>query len=288
MQFRRLSLIHLVVFLCLVVFAFSTNSIANQKDGLLKVYFLDVGQGDAIFIETPSGRQILIDGGPDNMVLQKLGEVMPFYDHDIDMVIASHPHADHITGLIDVLNRYEVKSVIEAKEVYDSPQYWAWQDVVAVEGALNVDALAGKVIDFGDGVILMLLHPFQSAIGTETKNPHDYMVVAMLEYGSFRILLTGDMEQKVENKLVAIREDLRADILKVGHHGSNTSSSEEFLTEVKPQSAFIEVGVDNQYHLPSSEILQRLDNFGIKYYRTDIDGDIKIISDGDKYQILNN
>lgn len=285
MQSRKLSIIHIVVLLCLVVFAYSTSTIASQKDGLLKIYFLDVGQGDAIFIETPSGRQVLVDGGPDNKVLGKLGETMPFYDHDIDMVIVSHPHADHVTGLIDVLNRYEVKSVIEAKEIYDSPQYWAWQDAVAAEGALNVDAMAGKVIDFGDGATLTLLHPFQSVVGTETRTPHNDVVVAMLEYGSFRTLLTGDMEQRVENKLIAISEDLRADILKVGHHGSKTSSSEEFLTIVSPSFGFIQVGRDNQYQLPSPDVLQRLDDFGIKYYRTDIDGDMKVISDGEKYQI---
>ncbi len=286
MKFKQLNLSHLVIILCFSVLAYSTYSIAQEQDGLLKIYFFDVGQGDAIFLETPSGRQILIDGGPDKKIIEKLGEVMPFYDHDIDMVIASHPHADHITGLIDVLERYEVKSIVEAKEIYDSPQYWAWQDVVASEDALNVDAIAGKIIDFGDGVIIRLLHPLDSATGTKTKTPHNDMVIAMLEYGSFRVLLTGDMEQKIENKLVAISEDLRADILKIGHHGSKTSSSDEFLTAVSPSFGFIQVGKDNQYHLPSPEVLQRLDNFSIKYYRTDVDGDMKVMSDGINYQII--
>ena len=285
---RKLSLIPLVITLCLVVFAFSTHSIASQKDGLLKVYFFDVGQGDSEFIETPSGRQILIDGGPDNKVLEQLGRVMPFYDHNIDMVIASHPHADHIAGLIDVLGRYNVKSIVEAKEVYDSPQYTAWEDAVSGEGAYNIEAIAGKIIDFGDGVILKLLYPFQSVAGTQTKTPHDDMVVAMLEYGSFRVLLAGDMEAKIENKLMFMGDDLRADVLKIGHHGSKTSSSENFLRAVNPKLGFIEVGKDNQYHLPSPDILQRLEDFGIKYYRTDVDGDTEIISDGDKYQIIKN
>lgn len=287
MQLKKISLIHLVILLCLSVFAFSTHSIASQKDGLLKVYFLDIGQGDSEFIETPSGRQILIDGGPDNKVLEKLGWVMPFYDHDIDMVIASHPHADHIVGLIDVLNRYEVKSIVQAKEVYDSPQYTAWENAVSGEGAHNIEAIAGKVIDFGDGVTLRLLYPFESVAGTKTKTPHDDMVVAMLEYGSFRVLLAGDMEAKVENKIMFIGDNLRADVLKVGHHGSKTSSSESFLKAVNPTLGFIEVGKDNQYHLPSPYILQRLEDFGIKYYRTDLDGDKEVISDGSKYLISN-
>src|SRR3989344_4050618 len=133
MQFKQLKLIHLVILLILSVFAFSTHSIASQKDGLLKVYFFDIGQGDSIFIETPSGFQLLIDGGPGNKVLSKLGEVMPFYDKDIDVVIASHPHAVHIVGLMDVLERYNIKNIVEAKESYNSSEFKAWQDAVAGE-----------------------------------------------------------------------------------------------------------------------------------------------------------
>ena len=286
MKFRQLNLVHFSIILCLSVLAYSTHSTAQEKDGLLKIYFLSVGQGDSIFIEAPNGNQVLIDGGPDNKVLEKLGKVMPFYDRDIDVVIASHPHSDHIMGLIDVLDRYNVSNIVEAKESYNSPQFWMWEDMIKKEGAREIDAIANTVIDLGDGVVLKLLHPLQSVAGTQTKTPHDDVVVAMLEYGSFRVLLTGDMEAKVENKLISLGDDLKADILKVGHHGSKTSSSEEFLKAVNPKFGFIEVGANNQYHLPAPEILQRLDNFGIKYYRTDVDGDREVISDGESYQIL--
>ncbi len=285
MQFRKLSLVHLIALLCLVVFAYSTNSIASQKDGLLKIYFLDVGQGDSELIETPSGQQILIDGGPDGKVLQQLGKIMPFYDHGIDMVIASHPHSDHIAGLIDVLGRYDVKNIIEAKETYNSPEDRAWEDAIAKEGAQNEEAIDGKEIDFGDGVRLMILYPFASVVGTTTDKPHDDMVVAMLQYGSLKILFTGDMEAKVERQLILNGDDLKADVLKVGHHGSNTSTTEELLAEVQPKVAFIEVGAKNRYGHPSPDVLSRLENFGIKYYRTDINGDIKLTSDGTSYLI---
>src|SRR3989344_8796842 len=144
---RKLSLIHLVILLCLSVFASSTHSVASQKDGLLKMYFFDIGQGDAIFIETPSGQQILVDGGPDNKVLSKLGEVMPFYDKDIDVVVVSHPHADHMVGLVDVLERYDVKNIVEAKEPYNSSEFRAWEESVNNENANNIEAISGKVID---------------------------------------------------------------------------------------------------------------------------------------------
>lgn len=286
MQFRKLSLTHLIIFLCLSVFAFSTNSIASQKDGLLKIQFFDIGQGDAIFIETPSGLQLLIDGGPDNRVLSKLGEVMPFYDKDIDIVVASHPHADHIVGLMDVLGRYEVKNIVEAKESYKSPEFKAWQEAVAGEGAIEIEAIAGKVVDLGDGVTLTVLHPFKSVAGDSPKNPHDDGVVILLRYGELEVMLTGDMEAKVERRLILGGYNLDSDVLKVGHHGSKTSTSEEFLSATSPEVAIIQVGAKNRYGHPAPEVLNRLENFGIKYYRNDIDGDIKLVSDGENYQII--
>ena len=282
---KKVGIAHFVVLLCLFVFAFSTHSIASQKDGLLKAYFLDVGQGDAIFIETPNGNQVLIDGGPDNKVLEKLGEVMPFYDKEIDLVILSHPHADHLTGLFEVLNRYEIKNIIEAKEEYESPQFQMWQKAVKDEGANNVEAISGTVIDLGKDLRLNILHPFKSVAGTKTSKPHDDVVVAMLEYGAVKILLTGDMEKKVEDKLVSVGLDLDADVLKIGHHGSKTSSTERFLNIITPEVAVIQVG-KNKYGHPSPEVLKRLEDSGIKYYRNDLDGDVKIVSDGHSYQVI--
>lgn len=282
---QQLKLIHLVILLCLSVFAVSTHSLASQKDGLLKIYFFDIGQGDAIFIETPSGRQVLIDGGPDNKVLSKLGEVMPFYDKDIDIVVVSHPHADHVVGLIDVLERYEIKNIIEAKESYNSSEFRAWQEAVKNENANNIEAVAGRVIDLGDGVNLTILHPFESVIGDNPKNPHDDVVVAMLKYKGLEVMLTGDMEDEAERHLIMAGENLDSDVLKVGHHGSKTSTSEEFLSAVSPEVAVIQVGVKNRYGHPSPEVLERLENYGIKYYRNDLDGDIKLVSDGNNFSI---
>lgn len=285
-MWKQLKLIHLVILLSLFVFTFSTHSIASQKDGLLKIHFFDIGQGDAIFIESPSGHQVLIDGGPDNKVLSKLGEVMPFYDKDIDIVVASHPHADHIVGLMNVLERYDVKNIVEAKESYNSSEFKAWQDAVAKEGAENIEAVAGKVVDLGDGVSLTILHPFESVADDNPKNPHDDVVVAMLKYGQLEVMLTGDMEAKVERRLILAGEDLDSDVLKVAHHGSKTSTSEEFLSATTPEVAVFQVGAKNRYGHPAPEVLNRLENFGIKYYRNDTDGDIKLVSDGVNYQIL--
>lgn len=286
MHSGKISLTHLAVLLCLAVFAYSTGSAASPQNGLLKVYFFDVGQGDAIFIEAPNGNQVLIDGGPDNKILSRLGEVMSFYDRDIDLMIATHPHADHIAGLIDVLKRYDLKNIIEAKESYDSPEFKAWEEAVKNENANNIEAIAGKVVDLSGGLTLTILHPFESVVGDNPQNPHDDVVVMMLKYGGLKIMLTGDMEQKIERRLILAGESLDSDILKVGHHGSKTSTVEEFLYEISPQIAIIQVGVKNRYGHPSPETLNRLENFGIKYYRTDVDGDIKVVSDGENFKII--
>src|SRR3989338_2115492 len=283
MQSRQLKLVHLAIILCLSVFAFSTHSTASQKDGLLKIYFLDVGHGDAIFVETPSGNQVLIDGGPDNKVIQELAKVMPFYDHDIDMVVATHPHADHIAGLISVLERYEVKNILQAKEYYNSPVVSVWQDAVIGEGSNEIEAIAGKIIELGNEVVLKIIYPRESLEGQTVKNPNNNSVVMMLDYKDTEILLVGDIESKIEKEL--LNDDIDADILKVGHHGSKTSTTAGFLEKVSPQVAFIGVGSKNTYDHPSAEVLSRLEKSGIKYYRTDLDGHMEIISDGETIQV---
>src|SRR3990167_7438639 len=279
MQFKKPSLIHLVIILCLFVFAFSNYSYASQKDGLLKIYFFDVGQGDAIFVETPSGNQVLIDGGPDNKVIQELAKVMPFYDHDIDMVVATHPHADHIAGLISVLERYEVKNILQAKEYYNSPVVLTWQDAVQGEGANEIEAIAGKTIELGNDVVLKIIYPRQSLEGQTVKNPNKSSVVMMLDYKNTEIFLVGDIEAKAEKEL--LNDDIDADILKVGHHGSKTSTTVNFLEKISPQVAFIQVGSKNKFGHPSPEVIQRLENSGIKNYRTDLDGHTEGITDGE-------
>jgi len=281
---KQLKLIHLVIVSCLSVFAFSIHSTAQEKDGLLKVYFLEVGQGDAIFIETPNGNQILIDGGPDNKVLQELAKVMPFYDKEIDMVVVTHPHADHVAGLVDVLERYDVKNILEAKENYHSPVVPVWQDAVRNEKAKEIEAIAGKVIELGTDIFLKIIYPKESLAGQTVKNPNNSSVVMMLDYKDTEILLVGDIEAKIEKELLS--DDVDADILKVGHHGSKTSTTASFLEKVNPQVAFIQVGAKNTYKHPSPEVLSRLEKSRIKYYRTDLDGHMEIVSDGQSFKTI--
>ena len=287
MQFKKPSLIHLVIILCLFVFAFSTYSYASQKDGLLKVYFLDVGQGDAIFIETPSGNQVLIDGGPDSKVIQELAKVMPFYDREIDMVLMTHSDADHVAGLVEVLVRYDVKNVVYSDIIRKSSLYKEWQETVAKEDANIIDPVAGKTIDLGNEVILTILNPMESLAGKAIEKTNNDSIALIFKYGEIEVLLTGDIEAKAERQILLSGADIDADILKIAHHGSKTSTTPEFLSEVSPEIAFIQVG-KNRYGHPTQDVLKRLENFGIKYYRTDLDGTVKIISDGESYQVIKN
>jgi len=262
-----------------------------QSDGLLKVYFLNVGQGDSEFIQAPNGNQVLIDGGPDNKVLEELGKVMPFYDRTIDLVILSHPHADHVDGLIEVLKNYKVSKIIENGINFQSPDYEEWNKVK--NAAEVIPAQAGEIVDLGDGITLNILYPYNIGsgdtviTGAMSSKVHDYMVVSKLNYGTESVMFTGDMETKVEDELVNKGVELNAQFLKVGHHGSKTSTSEEFLDVVKPEVAFIEVGKNNIYKFPNSTVLARLENHGIKYYRTDINGTVELSLDGQNYRINN-
>lgn len=289
-QINRSNWIIFVILVACAVLSFIALGASAKNDGLLKVYFLDVGQGDSEFIQAPDGNQILIDGGPGAKVLQELGKIMPFYDHSIDVVILTHPHADHVDGLIEVFKKYQVSKIIENNINFQSADYEEWNRIK--NKAEVIQARAGQIMDLGDGIKLSILYPYKSgsaiAIGSSNSSKaHDYMLVSRLDYGAESMIFTGDMEAKVEDELIRKDVQLNARFLKVGHHGSKTSTSEEFLKAVNPKVAFIEVGAKNVYNLPSTAVLQRLENNGIKYYRTDIDGTVELLLDGQSYKIIN-
>ncbi|MCK4782007.1 MBL fold metallo-hydrolase [Candidatus Parcubacteria bacterium] len=268
---------------CLNVLAWAVVFDLNSQS--LEVVFFDVGQGDAIFIETGQKHQILIDGGPSSAVLEKLGKEMPFWDRAIDLIILTHPDHDHIAGLIEVLKRYKVEQVLWTGVVRETGEYKEWQGLLEQEGAKITIAQAGQKIIFTGGGI-EVLHPFESLQGEKVKNANNTSVVARLVFGQNSFLLIGDISKSVERKLVKKQINLVSDILKVGHHGSKTSSAENFLKKVNPEIAIIQCGRDNRYGHPHPEVLATLEKFGIKILRTDLNGDIKIISDGNNLCIL--
>lgn len=260
--------------------------LSQQK--FLEVNFLDVGQGDAIFIETPTGQQVLIDGGPSSAILEKLGKEIPFWDRNIDLVILSHPEADHLAGLLEVLKKYKVENILWTGIVRDTPEYSEWQKLIKEEGAKIYIAKEGEKILMSNDISMDILYPLQNVEGKELKDSNDTSVIGRLAFGDTSFLFTGDVTQLAEKELISAYScpnscefvTLDSDVLKVAHHGSKTSSLSEFLKEVSPEVAVIPVGKNNSYGHPATETLENLNKYGIKVLRTDERGDIKMISDG--------
>ena len=272
------------------------------SDRNLKVDFFDVGQGDSAFIQTPEGHKILIDGGPSSAVLQKLSERMPFWDKSIDLIILTQPEKEHMTGLLDVLQKYRVnyflwtgvvKSGAENKKLADileklqgTRQNFMLASLFS-ENTKVITTIARQEIKAGD-VLIETLYPFENLEGKELKNTsNDTCIVSKLIFGKSSFLFTCDISSVAEKKIINSKEDVLSDVLKVAHHGSKYSTSDIFLEAAEPKIAVISAGAKNTYGHPTPEVLQRLEKFGIKILRTDKDGDVKMESDGNKIKIIN-
>jgi len=246
----------------------------------LEINFLDVGQGDAIFVETLNKKQILIDGGPNLSVLEKLGEVMPFYDRHVDVVLLTHPEQDHINGLIEVLKRYQVGMVVFNGIIRDTAQYREFINLIKEKEIPIKIVYQGEKINFDNDISLNILYPFENLKDKNFSDSNNTSIVSKLVYKNFELLLTGDIEKSVENKLIKAKVDLTADILKIAHHGSKTSTSDAFLSAVNAIMAIIEVGKDNQYGHPHPDVMTRLKNLIV--LQTGNEGTIQILTDGEK------
>lgn len=268
----------MVGIVCIVVAVGYWHTAHRAHD--LTVAFLDVGQGDAIYIETPGGAQMLIDGGNGTAVLRGLGTVMPFFDRSIDVVVATHPDEDHIGGLPDVFERYHVGAYLDPGVNDHSTTYEAILRAVNEAHIPYTIARRGMRIALGDGVFLDILFPDRDLSHADTNTAS---IVARLTYGSTSFLLTGDSPQMIEEYVVAFDGSvLKSDVLKLGHHGSRTSSSEIFLRTVQPSLAIISAGKDNRYGHPHKEVLDRLAALRIPSLSTIQEGSIILESDGHK------
>lgn len=284
---RALGLFFLLVVLLTAFIAVLSRDITLSKgtSGNLTVAFLDVGQGDATFIESPSGTQVLIDGGRgDNAVLRGLPEVMGPFDRSIDVVIATHPDADHIGGLVSVLERYEVRTIVLTNNVNDTPAYDAFMNAVRGEHAEVIYAMRGQTFDLGWGsagsTTLSVLFPDRDVTNLESNTAS---IIAKLTYGDADVLLTGDAPDTIETYLVGIDGTLlQSEVLKVGHHGSRTSTAATFVAAVTPQIGIISAGKDNDYGHPHREVMTTLEQFGVSTKNTADVGSIFMESDGSR------
>ena len=257
----------------------------TTPDDKLHVSFLDVGQGDAILIQTPNGQDILIDGGPDSQKINlELSKKLPFWDRTIDLVVCTQPQADHVTGLVEVLQRYKVKQVLEPGVSYNSSIYLEWRRLIEDKEIEHNVARARQEIDLGSGIEVEVLNP---PVGLFEETSHDVDnngVVLRLTWGKVSFLFTADIREEAEFELSGQRTNLKSTVLKVAHHGSRTSTTSQFLAAVNPEVAVISVGADNTFGHPSPEVMERLVNrLGEdNVYRTDEDGTIEFITDGER------
>lgn len=273
-KWRELVLVMLVVFNFLVWLAVTQRV---DRD-TLRVYFLDVGQGDAILIDSPTNGRVLIDGGKNRKVLSELGKILPFGDKRIDVVIATHPDSDHIGGLPEVVKRYKVGLIMEPGVESDNKIDDELRERALDKKVSMVLAKRGQVIDFGDGVRLTILFPDRVVSEWDTN---DASVVARLDYGESSFLFTGDAGIKTENLLMSLNSEiLDTDILKAGHHGSRTSTSLTFAQAVTPEYTVISAGRDNTYGHPHKEVISILEKVGSQIKNTAQSGTLKFETDG--------
>jgi len=255
-------------------------AVTAPDEGRLSVTFLDVGQGDAALIEGPEGHRILVDGGPSGPALKRaLDRHLPFYDRRIDLVVLTHPQADHVGGLPAVVESYEVGAVMTTGITADTDAYYEWQDALRRTGPAQFVAHRGQWIDLGGGARLTVVGP-TSDMKPDGDDTNDTSIVLRLTQGDLSFLLTGDITTDAEDALIAAGTDLTADVLKVAHHGSRTSTSESFLARADPYVAVISAGESNSFGHPTDEVLERLvDDLVL---RTDLNGDITVSTDGER------
>ncbi len=250
-----------------------------EKNKNLEVCFFDVGQGDSIFIKTKEGHKILIDGGPDDSILKNHSKLGSTLDKDIDLMVLTHPHKDHLFGLLEILKKFNVKNIFFSGVDFENSLYEEFKNLAEKENARIFIAREGLIARFSEYGFLKVIYPLESLENQKISdnNLNDTSVVLILNSFGDKMLFTGDISQKTEAKLILSGENLKADVLKIAHHGSKYSTAPEFLEEVSPSLAIISLGKNNFYNHPSEEVLNNLEKQNIKVERTDKKGNICLI-----------
>ncbi len=270
--------------LLILSFVLWSAVIRENRQGILTVVFLNVGQGDSIFIESPTGTQVLVDGGPNNALMKEISSVLPWYDRKIDMLVVTNPDKDHYEGFIPFLKKYKADVVLEPGTTNKSEAYSLLENEIINKKIPKIFARRGQIIDLGEGAYLRVIFPDRDISGL---NPNDGSLVMQLVYGETSIMLQGDSTANIEHYLVGFDNNLKSTILKAGHHGSRTSSSEEYVKAVDPEWVVISAGKDNSYGHPHEEVLDVLNGQKINTLATCVMGDIFFTSDGKEFSLKN-
>ncbi len=275
-QIQKIAFFFALIVLGIIVQLF-LSARAFQPDRVV-VWVFDVGQGDAIFIDSKKA-QVLIDGGYGDAVLEKLGRVMPFWDRSIDVVINTHPHADHVEGLVAVLDQYDVGEVWVTGQGYDSLLSERFLDLADQKVRF---VQRGDAISLHEFAELSVVFPFQSLKQQELDDPNAGSITLLFEYLEGDMLFTGDIGLEEEERILDVIGDV--DVLKVAHHGSATSTGQRFLSAVTPEISLISVG-ENSYGHPHATVMERLAQFSDVILRTDLHGDLRVLFDGGEPQV---
>lgn len=270
----------MLLIICLLVF---TGCLSIQSSGLeealskdtLKVHFLDVGQADSILVETVNNKTMLIDAG-ETKKGAVIGALNKYNIDKIDVLVATHPHSDHISEMADVIEGFEIGTVYMPKVIHTSKSFENMVNSIHEKGIKVCEARAGESFTLDDNVICDIVSPCSE----NYEGLNNWSAVIRLTYGESSFLFTGDAEELAEKEILKSGADISADVIKVGHHGSSTSSCEEFIERVSPKYAVISVGEDNDYGHPHEEVLKLFSDKNISVYRTDKSGTITAFSDG--------
>lgn len=295
-----------VILLLLIGFLF----LNSPSDNKLHIFFCDVGQGDGIYIRFPNNQDMLIDGGPGNKILDCLSDNMPFYDREIDLVMLTHPQADHLNGLVSVIERYSVSYFVSSPVGNTTDGYKKLTDLLHSKKIEIKNLYTGGEVKFGN-VVFKSIWPEKTwvlanlkcdldpkcqtiannsnILGVTNKDPqlNDFSEMGILSYGNFDVLFTGDGDKRIQDDILKVyNNDIDIEVMKVPHHGSKTGLTEDFLKAFKPELAIISVGKNNSYGHPSPELLQMLSKYS-QIKRTDTGGTIEVVSDGYSWKVVN-
>jgi competence protein ComEC len=269
--------------------ALLVSFLTTLPDGKLHITFCDVGQGDATYIRFPDGRNMLVDGGPDNKVVSCLGENMPFWDRTIDMVVLTHPEKDHFGGLTEVVKRYKINYFLFGGSQNSEKEYQTLLKEITVHNIQTKEIHSGNTIQEGATSFSFVwpnpayVYKGQTDVLGATSGYNDQSLVFILRYGTFSAFFAGDAGDSVEREYVQIPS--RVAVLKVPHHGSATGMTDEFITQLAPKLAVISVGKKNRYHHPSEKALQLLSSVHAKIIRTDTNGTVTVVSNGKTWEV---
>lgn len=282
MQFIRKSFVKGIIAITIVAVFYLWSSIEQTVDKNLHIYFLDVGQGDSIYLETPGDKSILIDSGPNDNVVNEISNYLPPYKKQIDFAILTHPHFDHLSGFLYLKDYFIFQKVIQMPVEYTSDAYIQWLEFLDGNNVEVYPVSRGDIINIEDDLTFEVLWP-KNIEDINDLNLNNTSIVLLLRYKEFSALFMGDAEIEVEEDIVS-NYDFEVNVLKVGHHGALTSSSKEFISMLLPQVSVISVG-DNNFGHPNNDVIERLKTQGAVVYRTDQEGTIEMISDGERFWV---